>query len=85
MLQQKGANKSSTVTKISSLGHWVPVHDDEWDGDIPVHFEESPSPEKGEGDVVLKGEKLPWVAGLYEVRTSSLYEVFAYKPLLLMV
>ncbi|CAG8670879.1 1304_t:CDS:2, partial [Acaulospora colombiana] len=30
-----GANKSQTMTKTSSLGLWVPVHDEEWDGDVP--------------------------------------------------
>ena len=30
-----GANASALVTRTSSLGMWVPVHDDEWDGDIP--------------------------------------------------
>lgn len=45
----------------------MPVHDDEWDGDIPVSVDETKSSKKCEGDVVLKGEKLPWVTGLYEV------------------
>ncbi|GJJ14041.1 hypothetical protein Clacol_008298 [Clathrus columnatus] len=67
-MYRKGANKSTAVTKISSLGHWVPVHDDEWNGDIPVDVSQSRSPEKYEGDVVLKGENLPWTAGSYEIR-----------------
>lgn len=67
-IYRKGANKSNSVTKISSLGRWVPVHDDVWDGDIPVSVDETESSKKCEGDVVLKGEKLPWVAGLYEIR-----------------
>ena len=67
---QKGANKSPTVTKTSSLGMWVPVHDDEWDGDIPRGLERSDSPtrETGSGEVTFKGDTLPWVIGEYEVR-----------------
>ena len=34
-----GANQSNLVTKTSSLGMWVPVHDDEWDGDIPLELQ----------------------------------------------
>ena len=69
---QKGANKSPTVTKTSSLGMWVPVHDDEWDGDIPLGLErpDSPTRDMGSepGEVTFNGDRLPWVAGLYEVR-----------------
>jgi len=57
---------------------WVPVHDEEWDGDIPIN-ESSPTnvPADGEGPdaddeecgtVVFKGDKLPWMVGLYEMR-----------------
>ena len=24
------------MTKIYSLGRWVPIHDEEWDGDLPL-------------------------------------------------
>ncbi|KAJ8519288.1 hypothetical protein ONZ45_g3737 [Pleurotus djamor] len=33
-----GANKSKLVTKVSSMGMWVPVYDNEWDGDIPMRY-----------------------------------------------
>ncbi|KAI0744530.1 phosphatidylethanolamine N-methyltransferase [Earliella scabrosa] len=68
-----GANQSTLVTKTSSLGCWVPVHDDEWDGDIPLELQH---PKRGadagadweEGEVVFKGSVLPWRTGRYEVR-----------------
>ncbi|TFK90909.1 phosphatidylethanolamine N-methyltransferase [Polyporus arcularius HHB13444] len=68
-----GANQSNLVTKTSSLGMWVPVHDDEWDGDIPLELQrpkraEGDSPDVEEGEVVFKGGVLPWRTGKYEVR-----------------
>ncbi|THH19165.1 hypothetical protein EW146_g1941 [Bondarzewia mesenterica] len=65
-----GANQSKLVTKTSSLGMWVPVHDKEWDGDVPIGSErrgkEGKEPESGQ--VVFKGDTLPWQVGQYEVR-----------------
>ncbi|KAI5119700.1 hypothetical protein M0805_003584 [Coniferiporia weirii] len=69
-LYRIGANKSSLVTTTSSLGMWVPVHNDEWDGDTFIGLEDK----KGSGTdpetdkVVFKGELLPWQTGTYEVR-----------------
>ncbi|KAI0369352.1 phosphatidylethanolamine N-methyltransferase [Pilatotrama ljubarskyi] len=68
-----GANQSNLVTKTSSLGMWVPVHDDEWDGDIPLHLHhpksaDPHSPDVEEGEVVFKSGALPWRTGKYEVR-----------------
>ncbi|KAF8510469.1 phosphatidylethanolamine N-methyltransferase [Hysterangium stoloniferum] len=67
-IYRKSANKSSMVTKVSSLGMWVPVYDDGWDGDVPLEFEKPDSPMKEVGEVVFKGDKLPWTCGEYEVR-----------------
>ena len=49
------------------------MHDDEWDGDIPLHRhqpkpEDPNSPTVEEGEVVFKGGALPWRTGQYEVR-----------------
>ncbi|KAG8215187.1 phospholipid methyltransferase-domain-containing protein [Butyriboletus roseoflavus] len=65
-----GANKSTLITKISSFGLWVPVHNEEWDGDVPVHNTNvsSRSPEAQAGTVVFKCSTLPWIIGRYEVR-----------------
>ncbi|KAI0830308.1 phosphatidylethanolamine N-methyltransferase [Trametes gibbosa] len=68
-----GANQSNLVTKTSSLGMWVPVHDDEWDGDIPLSVRTPTtatpgSPDVEEGEVVFKSGALPWRTGRYEVR-----------------
>ncbi|KZT21282.1 phosphatidylethanolamine N-methyltransferase [Neolentinus lepideus HHB14362 ss-1] len=65
-----GANKSNMVTKTSSLGMWVPVHDDEWDGDVPLHLNKpvTPGEDPENGEVVFKGSALPWQVGMYEIR-----------------
>ena len=65
-----GANKSNLVTKTSSLGKWVPVHDDEWDGDIPLKQKSPGQPDSKpeDGEVAFGGEYLPWQTGRYEVR-----------------
>ncbi len=78
MLLQVGANAHSQVTKVSSLGMWVPVHDEEWDGDIPLDLHRPNRPDvDSEGEVVFQADKLPWQCGTYEVnqlcsRTSAI-------------
>lgn len=66
-----GANKSTLVTKISSIGLWVPVHGEEWDQDAPVD-ETSRITTLGKepelGVVSFEGSTLPWTIGQYEVR-----------------
>ncbi|GBE86958.1 Phosphatidylethanolamine N-methyltransferase [Sparassis crispa] len=88
-----GANQSNLVTKTSSLGMWVPVHDEEWDGDIPLSLNNHNSTE-GEpegGEVVFQHGALPWKTGRYEIRyhhdgkynVMSLdgpFEVYVEKP-----
>ena len=66
---QVGANKTAAVTNVSSLGTWVPVHDDEWDGDIPVGFDDTRKVDEA-GVVTFKGDTLPWQVGTYEVSVS---------------
>lgn len=52
---------------------WVPVHDDEWDGDVPIGFEDKrPKQETEEGKIVFKGDTLPWQVGTYEVSRLSI-------------
>ncbi|EGN94642.1 hypothetical protein SERLA73DRAFT_77399 [Serpula lacrymans var. lacrymans S7.3] len=65
-----GANKSTLVTKTSSLGMWVPVHDAEWDGDIPLGSNRpiTRGLEPETGSIIFEGNVLPWVIGHYEVR-----------------
>ncbi|KAH7882066.1 phospholipid methyltransferase-domain-containing protein [Phlebopus sp. FC_14] len=65
-----GANKSTLVTKTSSFGMWVPVHDEEWDGDVPLGTPRSSSGrlEPKTGSVTFEGSALPWTTGQYEVR-----------------
>jgi phosphatidylethanolamine N-methyltransferase len=57
---------------------WVPVHDEEWDGDVPIgDNNQTSTPAEGErsgasdeesGTVVFKGDSLPWTVGHYEMR-----------------
>ncbi|PVF99622.1 hypothetical protein CPB86DRAFT_783511 [Serendipita vermifera] len=64
-----GANKSQTMTKTSSLGLWVPVHDEEWDGDVPRPLTDRNNDEETEcGEIVFKNSTLPWQVGEYELR-----------------
>lgn len=77
-LYRIGANKSSLVTRTSSLGMWVPVHVEEWDGDIPIGENSQTSTLAGTGGsdasdeecgvAVFKGDTLPWTVGRYEMR-----------------
>ena len=49
----------------------MPVHDDEWDGDIPLGLFDKPATpgkDSSSGVVAFKGDTLPWEAGQYEVR-----------------
>ena len=74
-LYRVGANQSSLVTRTSSLGMWVPVHDEEWDGDVPIGEESQTSApadagasDEECGTAVFKGDSLPWTVGHYEMR-----------------
>lgn len=60
------ANKSKLVTKVSSQGKWLGVHDDEWDGNVHAGAKETAT--KVEGQVTFSGKKLPWTTGVYEIR-----------------
>ena len=63
------ANKKAHVTNTASFS-WVPVHDEEWDGDFPIFSEQDTSPETDNGTVEFRANKLPWRVGYYEVRTA---------------
>ena len=61
------------MTKTSSLGMWVPVHDEDWEGDVwmgseRLHCPPSPRDGKKSGVATFKGNTLPWLVGQYEVR-----------------
>lgn len=52
------------------MGMWAPVHDDEWDGDIPLEVVPQASEEEDDsrrGKIVFSGDTLPWKVGTYEV------------------
>lgn len=56
---------------------WLPVHDEEWDGDIPLGLEKVPDDliDAEKGTVTFKGNTLPWLVGRYEVFLKYLYFV----------
>ncbi|KAI6103019.1 phospholipid methyltransferase-domain-containing protein [Pisolithus sp. B1] len=64
------ANKSTLVTRTSTFGKWLPVHDEEWDGDVPLsnHRVSPKSLEPETGTLTFQGSTLPWNVGQYEVR-----------------
>ena len=55
------------MTKVASMGMWVPVHRDEWDGETPREIE-TPTTDSQSREVVFRGSALPWKPGIYEVR-----------------
>lgn len=57
------------MTKTASLGLWVPVHDEEWDGDVPRPHAQKEETECGQ--ILFKNSTLPWQTGDYEVRYHS--------------
>ncbi|KAG8856563.1 phosphatidylethanolamine N-methyltransferase [Serendipita sp. 411] len=68
-IYRHGANKSQRITKTSTLGLWVPVHDEEWDGDVPRPLTDHSEGEEAEcGEIVFKNSTLPWQTGDYELR-----------------
>jgi hypothetical protein len=52
------------------MGMWLPVHGEEWDGDVPLGLQRAPSGSRDTqyGSVTFKGNTLPWLVGRYEVR-----------------
>lgn len=52
------------------MGMWLPVHGEEWDGDVPLGYDRAPSPQRDaeKGTIAFKGNTLPWLVGRYEVR-----------------
>ncbi|KDE02615.1 hypothetical protein MVLG_06845 [Microbotryum lychnidis-dioicae p1A1 Lamole] len=71
----QGANQSQLVTRISSHGRWLGVHEHEWRGD---KYEGTNGPgtedskdlkhEVASGSVTFSGARLPWSTGSYEIR-----------------
>jgi len=56
---------------------WVPVHNEEWDGDFPLGLDRPPlTRDLDDGQVVFKGNALPWSVGRYEVCEDPTYLVW---------
>lgn len=62
-----GSCKASLVTKISSVGKWMPIYDDEYEGDKQVDSDNNEE-KRDAGTVTFRGDRLPWAPGQYEVR-----------------
>lgn len=51
------------------MGKWVPIHSDEYDGELPVETGRENDLRNGDGGIVVfNGDSLPWAAGKYELR-----------------
>ncbi|WRT69964.1 uncharacterized protein IL334_006955 [Kwoniella shivajii] len=62
-----GSCKSTLVTRIASAGKWMPIYEEEWDGDVylnPIDHQRK----NDAGEVLFRGEQLPWLPGQYEIR-----------------
>ena len=48
---------------------WLPIFNEEWDGDVPVGPQRTHSPQRDaeKGTVTFKAKTLPWITGTYEV------------------
>ena len=62
------------MTNITSLGMWIPVYDEEWDGDVPLGLTRVLGSQRDadEGTVTFKANTLPWLVGRYEVNFFSI-------------
>ena len=66
-LYRLGSCRSNLITRIASMGNWMPIFEDEWNGDEYV----VPSGEvkqEDSGELVFQGDQLPWQEGKYELR-----------------
>jgi phosphatidylethanolamine N-methyltransferase len=51
------------------MGKWIPIHSDEYEGELPVERGREPEHDvKNGGVVIFTGDALPWTAGQYELR-----------------
>lgn len=85
-----GSCKGDLVTRISSMRKWVPIFEEEYEGDeqcTPVQ----PVSNGDAGIVTFKGKRLPWAPGQYELRyhhdgkhnvmsTIAPIEIYVSKP-----
>ena len=63
------------MTNIASMGMWLPVYDEEWDGDVPLGLTRVSSLQRDadEGTVTFKAKSLPWLVGRYEVNFLTVH------------
>lgn len=51
------------------MGKWVPIHSEEYDGEVPIETGREHQDKNGDtGEVIFRGDQLPWSAGEYELR-----------------
>lgn len=68
---QVGANTSTLETRTTSQGLWLGVHNEEWQGDIPVNNNEELGSDQEQGTLVFSGDRIPWHVGEYEVSSAD--------------
>lgn len=64
---------------------WLPIHDEEWDGDVPLGLARLPDSQgdSESGTVTFKANTLPWLVGHYEVYNVALEKVASLTSLLI--
>jgi phosphatidylethanolamine N-methyltransferase len=62
-----GSCRSQLVTRISSVGKWMPIYEDEWEGNDYIAPPGDVRQEDA-GVTVFRGDQLPWQPGQYELR-----------------
>lgn len=55
------------VTRISSMGKWMPLYQGEYDGETPINNGDTIVKEDA-GQIIFRGNQLPWTGGMYELR-----------------
>jgi phosphatidylethanolamine N-methyltransferase len=88
-----GANSSEEVTQVASLGLWLGVYEEEWDGNEPRNVgdnSEQDATSSAAGVVRFAQGKLPLVPAKYEVRyhhdgkhnvmTLATFEIYGMFP-----
>lgn len=64
-----GSCKSKLITKVSSVGKWVPIFEEEYNGEDQVGIDPEEQVSYGDAGIcTFRGKRLPWAPGQYELR-----------------
>lgn len=68
-IYRTGSCKDTLITKISSMGKWVPIFEEEYRGEEQAATKPEEQVSRGDaGIVTFRGKRLPWTPGSYELR-----------------